>query len=216
MIARLAALLGGAALAVSAAAAPSGLSFDRTFTAAGEPATLHYRVLFLVPDGLHRMEVWRDHDRRLKRTTDAAIASFATHRTGDPGYRLTILDLKRHISTTIDRTNLYRVGNFTDWFDLAHGLRHPKGTYRLTTGVAPAGMPASAAPCRWYDLAQAGRTTHLCWDAAHRVPQLIATGDARPVWRIVAIDTRPVPDALFVPDERGFIRNDANRDIDPD
>ncbi len=209
------ALLGAASAASSAGAAPT-LSFDRTFSAAGEPGTLHYSVLFRGADGVHRMELWRDHDRRVKRATDRAIVTFATHRTGDPGYRLTILDLKKKISTSVDRTNLYRVGNFTDWFDLAHGLRHPKGTYRLATAVAPKAMPVSAARCDWYDLTQGPRTAHICWDAAHHVPQLIATGDGQPVWRITAIDTRPVPASAFVPDDRGFIKNDANRDIERD
>ena len=177
---------------------------------------LHYRVLFVGTDRVHRMELWRDHDRRVKRLTDRAIATFATHRPGDAGYSMTVLDLQRRISTRIDRSNLYRVGNFTDWFDLTHGLRHPKGAYRLTTGDAPTGMPVSAAPCRWYDLTQGQRTAHICWDARNHVPQLIATANGHPVWRIVAIDTAPVAAATFVANDRGFVKNDANRDIEGD
>ena len=153
------------AAAPGAAAVPA-LSFDKVFATAGEPAALHYKVMFVGTGGIHRMEVWRDHDRRVKRVTDQSIESFGTHRPGDPGYRLTFLDRKRRISTTIERTNLYRVGNFTDWFDLTHGLRHPKGAYRLTAGSSPARMPASIAACTWYDLAEGGRTTHICWDFA--------------------------------------------------
>ena len=201
---------------VVAAAPPLGLSFDRVFSAAGEPPVLHYRVLFVGTDRVHRMELWRDHDRRVKRLTDRAIATFATHRPGDAGYSMTVLDLQRRISTRIDRSNLYRVGNFTDWFDLTHGLRHPKGAYRLTTGDAPTGMPVSAAPCRWYDLTQGQRTAHICWDARNHVPQLIATANGHPVWRIVAIDTAPVAAATFVANDRGFVKNDANRDIEGD
>ena len=213
-VAALAAIAGVAA--PSGAATPPGLSFDTVFATRGEPASLHYTVLFVGEGGVHHMEVWRDHDRHVKRVTDRALESFATHHTGDPGYRLTILDRKRRISTTIERTNLYRVGNFTDWFDLTHGLRHPKGAYRLTAGGAPTGMPSSASACTWYDLTQGPRTTHVCWDAQHRVPMLIATANAHPVWRIVAIDTAAVPAATFVPDDRGFVKNDADRDIDPD
>ena len=177
---------------------------------------MHYRVLFVGEGGVHHMELWRDHDRHVKRVTDRTIETFATHRAGDPGYRMTILDRKRRISTTIERTNLYRVGNFSDWFDLTHGLRHPKGAYRLTVGAAPRGMPPITSACDWYDLTQGPRVTHVCWDKQHRVPMVIATADARPVWRITAIDTIPAPAAIFVPDDHGFIKNDADRDIDPD
>lgn len=208
-----AALLIGAG---AGAAASPALDFDHVFTAANEPAALHMRVLFRGPDGVHRMELWRDHDRRVKRVTDQAIVSLATHRAGEPGYQLTVLDLKKRIATQIDRTNLYRVGNFTDWFDLTHGLRHPKGKYVLTSGTAPAGMPASAAPCDWYRLTQGERTTSICWDAKHRVPVLIASGDHHPIWRVTEIDSKPVPAATYLLDIRGFTVNDANRDIERD
>lgn len=203
-------------IASSIGAATPGLSFDQVFAAKGEPASLHVNVLFVGEGGVHRMELWRDHDRHVKRVTDRSIESFATHRSGDTGYGLTILDRKRRISTTIERTNLYRVGSFTDWFDLTHGLRHPKGVYRLVAASAPKGMPSITSACTWYDLTQGVRTTHICWDEKHRIPMLIASADARPIWRIVAIDTVAVPNATFVPDDRGFIKNDANRDIDRD
>lgn len=213
--------VGGSAVAAAllvagAAAASPALDFDHVFTAAKEPTELHMRVLFRGADGVHRMELWRDHDRRVKRVTDQAIVSLATHRAGEPGYQLTVLDLKKRIATQIDRTNLYRVGNFTDWFDLTHGLRHPKGKYSLTLGTAPAGMPASPAPCDWYRLAQGERTTAICWDAKHRVPLLIASGDHHPIWRVTEVDTKPVPAATYLLDIRGFTVNDANRDIERD
>lgn len=205
-----------AALIAAAAPAPATLDFTKTFATTGEPRYLHYRLLYRSADGIHRLAVWRDGDRRLKRLTDDALASYAFHPGSGPGYTLSMLDLKRRIHTMVDRTNLYRVGGFTDWYDLGHGLRHPQGQYRLAAGTAPAGMPAVPGTCTWYDLTQAGRTTHICWDKAHRVPLLIADPANRPVWRITAIDTRAIPAATFRIDDKGFTRIDANRDIGAD
>ena len=109
-------------------------------------AFLHYQVLFASNGAVHRMELWRDRDRRIKRVTDQALVTYATRKAGDVGYTLKVLDLKRRISTLIDRTNLYRIGSFTDWYDLSHGLRHPKGAYRLVAAqAAPVGIAANRA-----------------------------------------------------------------------
>jgi len=98
------------------------------------------------------------------------------------------LDLKKHIHTRIDRTNLYRIGNFTDWFDLAHGLKHPKGEYRLEKASTPAKAPEPLSPCQWYDLIQSDRATHICWSARYRLPMLIVTSEGQTAWRISAVD----------------------------
>lgn len=212
------AVTGAMVLAVTAAAAPAASSdFDRAFAAAGEPAFLHAAILFAGSGGVHRMELWRDHERRLRRDTDGRITTVATRGTG-AGYELLVLDTARRLSTRVSRDNLYRIGAFTDWFDLGHGLRHPRGRYLLAaaTGPVPATLPATPAPCRWYDLTQDGRLTHLCWDEGDRFPLLIATATWQPVWRVTAIDRRPLAASRFAPDDRGYVRNDANRDIDGD
>lgn len=114
-------------------------TFANVFSTKGEPTTLHYDAVFEAKDGEHRLEVWRDGDRRLKRRTDESVETYVFRKAGDPEFRMSILDRKRRIHTVIDRTNLYRIGNFTDWFDLAHGLRHPKGEYKLAKAAAPDG-----------------------------------------------------------------------------
>ena len=206
------------ALLVLVAGAPpaSGtLRFDRVFATGGEPARLHYQVAYLTGGATHRLEVWRDGDRRIKRVTDGTIASFATRGGDEAGYALVVLDRKQRISTRIDRANLYRIGQFTDWFDLGHGLRHPKTTYSLTSGQAPRAAPRPIEPCAWYDLAQGRHTTHVCWSAAEHLPLLLVT-DTRPVWRVTALDHRPPAPGTFTVDDRGYVHNDANRDIEQD
>lgn len=199
------------------AAAGASLDFDRVFAAAGEPRSVHARVLYRSPDGVHRLELWRNGDRRLRRDTDGTVRSFAVHRPGEPAYRLSVLDARRRVRTDVSRDGLYKMGSFTDWFDLAHGLKHPLSGYTLArTAVPPAGLPAPPAPCRWYDLTQRGATARICWDAANRLPLQITTAAGRLMWRVTALDRRPIPAAVFAIDDRGYVRNDADQDIEND
>ena len=206
-----AALIGAA---TAGAAEAKSLRFQDVFSAHGEPASLHYSVAFRSGGAAHRMEVWRDGDRRLRRDTDAAISTFAFHAPGDAGYRLSILDRQRRIHTDIDRTNLYRIGDFTDWFDLAHGLRHPRGNYRLSRSVRPSeGGRRPIRPCAWYDLAEGARITHVCWDAADRIPLRIAGAGWETLWEVEAVDRKSISASRFAIDDKGYVRNDASRDI---
>jgi hypothetical protein len=210
---RLAALC--VAAAVPLAASGAGFRFDEAFSERGEPRALHYRAEFTSGGAQHRVDVWRDGARRLKRRTDDAVEIYAFRAPGDPEFRMSVLDLRRRIHTRIDRTNLYRVGSFTDWFDLAHGLKHPKAAYRLTATRAPDGAGHSIAPCRWYELSQERRATHVCWSSALRIPLVIEEGGAL-VWRVTAVDRKPIAPGTFDVHDEGFVRNDANEDIERD
>ncbi len=203
------------AWAGGAHAAAGSLRFDDVFATKGEPARLHYVVAFRSGGATHRMELWRDGDRRVRRDTDRALTTFAVHRPGEAGYQLAILDRQKHVRTDIARTNLYRIGQFADWFDLGHGLRHPKGTYRLSRREPPSGL-TPIRPCTWYDLAEGARTTAICWDAAYHVPLLIAGGDGQPLWKMIAVDTRPIPASRFTIDDRNYVHENADRDIERD
>ena len=127
-----------------------------------------------------------------------------------------MVDMKKRIHTRIDRTNLYRIGSFTDWFDLAHGLKHPVGAYRLTKARAAEGAPKSIEPCQWYDIAREGRTTHICWSEQSRIPLLIQGQDGRASWRVTEVDRKPIPAAVFEIHDEGFVRRAANADIEKD
>ena len=208
---RLAALCAAAAAPLAAPA--RDLTFDTTFGAQGEPVSLHYQATFLAGGAPHRLEVWRDGERRLKRRTDDAVEIYAQHAPGDPEVQLSVLDLRRRIHTRVDRTNLYRLGSFTDWYDLAHGLRRPAGSYRLARGAAPKGAPRPLAACSWYALTQGQHTTHVCWSERDRVPMLLVRDDGAVLWQTTALDRRPIPPATFEIHDAGFVRNDASEDI---
>ena len=208
--------LGAAAVALLGAA-PRPLRFEQVFGTIGEPARLHFRVLYQGAGGVHRLEVWRDGTRRLRRDTDGgALTTFVLARPADGGYRLILLDARRKLRTDVDRDNLYRQGNFTDWFDLAHGLRFPKANYTLALTRRGPQTAASVRPCTWYDLNEGGRVIRICWDKASRLPLLITTEAGRLVWRVTAIDTAPLPPATFAIRDQGYIRNDADRDMEKD
>lgn len=190
-------------------------TFANVFSMKGEPTALHYDAVFEAKDGEHRLEVWRDRDRRLKRRTDESVETYVFRKPSDPEFRMSILDRKKRIHTVIDRTNLYRIGNFTDWFDLAHGLRHPKGEYKLAKAAAPDGAPKAVQACQWYDLTQDKQTSHVCWSLRSRIPLLILSG-GRLVWRVTAVNQKQIPTGTFEINDEGYVRNNANQDIEMD
>jgi hypothetical protein len=211
---RLAALCAAAAAPSVASADPP--TFEEAFRTLGEPPALHYQVAFLSKGAEHRLEVWRDGDLRVKRATDAALETYGFHERGGEEFRLSVLDTKRRIHTRIHRTNLYRLGNFTDWFDLTHGLKHPRAGYRLARTGAPQGSPRPLARCQWYELTQDRRVTRICWSPRDRIPLLIQGDDGGVIWRVTAVDRAPIPAATFVIHDEGFVRNDADADVEGD
>ncbi len=204
------------AAAAPAAASTGGLTFEQAFAAGRKPTGVHFQATFRVAGAEHQLEVWRDGDRRVRRRTDDAVETFAFHRPGEAEFQLSVLDLKKRILTRVDRTSLYRIGSFTDWFDLSHGLEHPRGTYRLTGAGAPGGAPRPLERCRWYELAEAGRTTHICWSARDGIPVLVETDEGEVVWKVTRVDRGPVAPGTFDINDDGFVRNDAREDIEGD
>lgn len=190
--------------------------FDHVFSTRGEPAATHFQATYVSGGAEHRVEVWRDGERRIRRRTDDKAESFAVRAPGSPDYRLSVLDLGRRIRTDIDRDNLYRIGQFTDWFDLGHGLRHPKGEYRLVPAATPHGAEHAIGACEWVALVQGAQTTHVCWSKTAKLPLLIQAADGSTVWRVTSVDHKPIADKVFAIHDAGFVRNDANADIERD
>jgi hypothetical protein len=204
------------AAAVSLDAPAKELKFEQVFSDEGELSALHYQAEFTSKGAKHQLEVWRDGEQRVKRRTDDAIETYAFRKPGDPEFHMSILDLKKRINTQIDRTNLYRIGNFTDWFDLAHGLKHPMGEYRVTNSQALDGAPKAIKACQWHDLSQDKRTSHICWSTQSRIPLVIQAQSGEVVWRVTTLDRKPIPANTFEIHDEGFVHNDANQDIERD
>jgi hypothetical protein len=201
----------------NAAQAETGLRFEQVFGAQGEPDAVHYRARYLAGGVLHHLEVWRDGEQRLVRRTDDAIEMHVLRQPPDPAYQLTVLDLHRKIETKVDRDDLYRLGQFTDWYDLAHGLRHPKSSYTLASDVAPpAHGPQPAVPCAWYSLVQSGHATKVCWSVDEHLPVLMLDTGGRVLWQLAVVDHKALPENVFKVRDEGFVRNDASADISGD
>ena len=204
------------AAALPLAAVAQATSFDQAFDDRGEPRALHYTVVFSAAGQEHALEVWRDGEERLRRRTDDALEIYVSRTAGDPEFQMSILDLRRRVHTRIDRRNLYRIGSFTDWFDLAHGLKHPKGAYQLTRARRPEGAPAAQGTCRWFDLSQVRGTVHICWSSEDRLPLLIEDERGSVVWRVTSVERGPIPAGAFEIHDQGFARDDANGDLGGD
>jgi hypothetical protein len=192
-------------------------TFETAFSAKGEPASLYYKVTFAGREGPHTLQVWRDGQSRLRRRTDDAVDAYVVRDTSDPHeYQMTVVDYQKRITTRIDRDNLIRLGHFSDWFDLAHGLRHPVGQYRLIESAAPAGAAAPVAACRWYELQQGDDGHRICWSDRDRLPLVIWSQQKGVVWRVTEVERRQIATNTFDLHDTGFVRNDANADIDND
>ncbi|MDW3686969.1 hypothetical protein RA280_35580 [Cupriavidus sp. CV2] len=213
--ARLAALAVASAFALPVCAADS-LKFDQVFDTRGEPSALHFQVSYASAGSEHRLEVWREGLLRLRRRSDQDVDSFITRPAGSAEWSMSVLDHQRKIHTRISRTNLFRLGNFSDWFDLAHGLKRPMGPYRLRTAAAPGGAPKAIDRCDWYVLEAGEAGSAVCWSERFCLPLLMLDQQGHVIWRTTAIAIGPLPSDVFDIKDGGYVLNDANADIEPD
>ena len=194
----------------------SNNKFEQIFNTKGEPKSLYYQATFTNQKGEHQLEAWRQGQRFLKKRTDDEIETYVSHAEGDIEFKMSILDLKKKIHTRIDRTNLARIGNFTDWFDLTHVIKTPRGEYQLNAAKAPINEPKPLETCTWYDLTAEGKTSHICWSSKQHVPMLIVNLQNKVIWKITKINQTPILNSVFTIHDEGFIKNDANQDIEND
>ena len=205
--------LGLSVLGNSAARADAG-SFDQAFSAQGEPDWLHYQAEYRDSRGLHRLEVWRDHDVRIKRRTDDRIEVYAS-RLGDD-IRFTVGDAKRRLLTVVDRTNLMRVGMFLDWFAQGHAIAQPTGSYALASiGAVEQALDRSCTVWRLTP-APGEAAADICWDAALKLPLVIRDTGGSVRWRVTAFDTAPIAKQVFTPEDHDYAHTDMNAEITPD
>jgi hypothetical protein len=194
------------------------LRYDQAFATAAAPTHFHARIAYRGRDGVHRMELWRNGAIRLRRDTDARLVTIARRQSPrSPEFRLDLLDRRRLLHTIIDRNSLYQVGHFADWEDLALAMRRPAGRYRLTAlALPPTSTARPAAPCRWFGLQEEGRRTQICWSREQAFPMLMLDGNGQEIWRVATFDQHKPAASLFRPDDKGYIVNNAARDITGD
>lgn len=207
------------ALAIAVAGAGCGWAkadpFAAAFpTSAALPAT-HAVITYQGGDGQsHRLELWRDGERRLRRDTDKRLTTIVTRHPPDAAYRLDLFDHARRLHTLIDRDSLIRIGRFTDWSDLAYGLHRPIGVYT----IHPVAAPAVAKPidrCRWSALTQGSQHLRICWSDTAALPLLITDAKGTAQWQVTALDHRPTP-GIFTLAAPGYALVNAGEDIQRD
>lgn len=196
--------------------AAGSLDFDRTFNARGEPAQLYFQAHYQVNGKDHETELWRDGEHQLKRRTDARLETYVFKPDGSDEWRMVVLDLAHKIRTQIDRTNLLRIGHFTDWFSMAHALARPVGGYTLRALPTTAQMPVPVSRCRWYGLTRDGVESRICWSSALHLPLLITDSANQVAWHITKVDRTPLGASHFAISDAGFVHNDANEEIKGD
>ena len=203
-------------LILSGSVFAANLKFDQVFSDKGEPKNINYEVTYKSVTGEHHLEVWREGNTRLKRKTDDALELYIIKDQNGPEFNLSILDLKKKIYTQIKRTNLYRIGSFTDWYDLAHGLKHPLAAYEINKlSVAPSkSTPVSS--CKWYELIQGENKTQICWSSDYKIPLMMTSLKGDIFWNVKKVNINKMVPSVFEIHSEGFIKNDANRDIEPD
>ncbi len=203
------------AFAVVLAHGAESLDFARTFDDAGDARAWHLTASYVAAGEEHRLELWRDGETRVKRRTDGVVETDLAREPDAVEWSMTVLDLRRRIRTDVDRTHLLRIGHFTDWFAEAHVLSTPRGDYRLTAMDGGVAGVEPIAPCGWYRLEQASGSSSFCWNADARVPLAIVVDDAV-VWRATRLEPGPFASNAFAIDDRGFVRNDVNQEIESD
>ena len=211
------AAIASASLALASDAA--SLDFNQTFNGKGEARQTHYMATYKLNGQAHQLELWRDRDLRLKRRTDDSIETFLYKPAHQTEWHMVVMDLKRRIRTDIDRTNLARIGHFTDWFAQSHSLAHPIGAYqlrKLRRDEAPTSAPKPVTACQWYRLEQDNFVSAICWSPSARLPMLIVDGIGQLQWQISVVDHAPIDQKVFQIDDQGFAKNDANQDIQAD
>lgn len=217
-------LLGSSVFAVSAFAAdaatgikqPVSLDFDKVFNDKAEPGQIYFQASYALGADKHQVQVWRDRSQRLKRRTDDALETYIFKRPKETEWSMVVLDLKRKIRTDVDRTNLYRIGHFTDWFSMAHALTRPASQYQLSLAENPVPEEKPVDTCTWYSLTRNGTESKICWSKKYRLPLLIADANRQVQWRVTSVDVKVVPAAKFQIEDKDFVRNNANEDIHAD
>lgn len=200
----------------AASSQAAGLDFDKTFNDKGESRQLHYQATYSLDGKTHQVDIWRDRNQQLKRRTDDAVETFIFKPAKQTEWSMIVLDLKRKIRTDIDRTNLYRIGHFTDWFSLSHSLSRPTAQYQLSTTTTPVLEEKPISACTWYSLSRNNQESKICWSKNLHLPLVIADHNNQVQWRVTNANTKNIAASAFQIQDQGFVRNNANEDIQAD
>jgi hypothetical protein len=152
----------------AAAFAAEPLRWERLFSADGAP-TVHARVRYRDPAGKeHRLEIWRSA-RALRRDTDEKLSLVVERRPGgDDQYH--VVNRAGGRAYDVSRDQLYRIGSFPEWTQLATLLTRPKGELRVDAGKE---AHTAAGACRWYEASTDKARERICWSRSLKLPLVV-------------------------------------------
>jgi hypothetical protein len=197
----------------AAAFAAEPLRWERLFSADGAPA-VHARVRYRDAAGKeHRLELWRTA-RALRRDTDEKL-SLVVERGAHGDDRYHVVNHATERGYDVSRDQLYRIGSFPEWTQLATLLTRPRGDVRVEASArADASTPAGA--CRWYEASTPTTHERICWSRTLKLPLLVERehdGAWSPVVIVDEARTRPIVAATFrLPGD--VVRVDVDHDLD--
>ncbi|MCU1282039.1 MAG: hypothetical protein JWM53_5585 [bacterium] len=201
-----------AMLAIAAAAAAGEpLRWERLFSADGAP-TVHARVRYRDPAGKeHRLEIWRTA-RALRRDTDDKLSLVVERRPGgDDQYH--VVNRAGGRAYDVSRDQLYRIGSFPEWAQLATLLTRPRGEVRVESGAE---SRTAAGACRWYEAATDQARERICWSRALKLPLVVERqvgGAWSPAVTVDEARSQPIAAAIFRVDT-DTARVDVDHDLD--
>lgn len=211
-----------AATAIHAVSAAPATTWSQAFPIHAAPRDVHFVAHYVDGRGArHSLEVWRRGQTFLHRRTDDQIDLYAVtdHPGAEARYRL--FDRRRLIVADVTRTNLYRIGIYSDNLGLAHVLDPPKERYRIEAAHAPRGIEATG--CHWKALVRSQTRparSLVCWSSAWGLPMVIVNADGAPkeVFRIDTVDkasgkAAAVPVLPRVPS--GYALVNVDEEVDP-
>ena len=56
----------------------------------------------------------------------------------------------------------------------------------------------------------------FCWSSRSKLPLLVSAADGQLVWQITQLERKPISPKTFEIRHEGYIRNDANQDLESD
>lgn len=173
------------------------LSWEKAFSVSRVVKYLHMVVHYTDAEGKsHRLEYWRDGDRRLRRSTDDKMDLYA-FKTEDDDYQYFVVNRQKAVVVKINRTNLYRLGAFYNWYSLAHALkRPPEKTYSIEA-LKRKPYRLSNYYCNWYLIKESQKSHSVCWSKKLSVPLLVEDQKGRPIWKVEKVSTQPIQDSVF-------------------
>lgn len=195
--------------------------WDRVFATRHAPANVYFKATYLDRRGNpHQQEVWRQGSQRLRRKTDTRLDLYVD-KAQDGDYRYQLVDHTRQMLIHVNRTNLYRIGVFSDWAGLAHVVKAPQATYRLTRLERGVEKTANGS-CSWVGLesdAPAKSVNEICWSEKWGLPLLIRAQNRGGQWvnqfTMQDIHTFTPKAGIFKVSRKGLMEIDANEEIDP-